>query len=74
MSEGYCCDTLKDHLTRECHQQHIGNLGKNVHPYRNECPDVVLTRLSSGIVGIIIHDGGGAVYAISYCPWCGSKL
>ncbi|WP_425489475.1 DUF6980 family protein [Nonomuraea typhae] len=23
---------------------------------------------------MIVHDGGTATIAISYCPWCGQKL
>lgn len=24
--------------------------------------------------GIIVHDGGGSVIGIRFCPWCGKKL
>ena len=24
--------------------------------------------------GLIIHDSGGSVVIINYCPWCGSEL
>jgi hypothetical protein len=45
------------------------------HEDRFECPDALVAY--SGKLdqyGLIIHDGGGSVFAINFCPWCGTKL
>jgi hypothetical protein len=44
----------------------------DVHQDRNSCPDALIGTLRSGY-GIIVHDGGGSVIEIAYCPWCGTK-
>jgi hypothetical protein len=45
------------------------------HPDRHDCPDALIDYWSdSGRYGIIIHDGGGSMIEISYCPWCGTQL
>lgn len=61
----YCCKTMSDHVNKQCvHFTH----------HRLHCPDVVLQELKIGMFGIIIKDGGGAYYEITYCPFCGEKL
>ncbi|MCX6867183.1 MAG: hypothetical protein NTV46_13370 [Verrucomicrobia bacterium] len=45
------------------------------HPNRCDCPDALINYTAKfDEYGIIIHDGGMSVTAISYCPWCGAKL
>jgi hypothetical protein len=45
------------------------------HDACKSCPDqVIYHSLIFDEYGIIIHDGGSAVYTISYCPFCGKKL
>jgi hypothetical protein len=40
-----------------------------------DCPDHIISYSSKyDCYGIIIHDGGGAVITIGYCPWCGSNI
>jgi hypothetical protein len=47
----------------------------NDHPDRHNCPDCIIDYSSGDDnYGIMIHDGGSAMIAISYCPWCGTKL
>jgi len=59
----YCCERMADDLLQVCDQ----------HPEREDCPDNLIAEVRGGF-GLIVHDGGGSVIAISYCPWCGSKL
>ncbi|MEJ2459563.1 MAG: hypothetical protein P8Y58_16035 [Novosphingobium sp.] len=45
------------------------------HPDRSGCPDCLIGyHTSSGLYGILIHDGGSSMAAINYCPWCGTQL
>ena len=45
------------------------------HPNRYACPDALVDyRPESKTYGIIVHDGGDSIIAISHCPWCGAKL
>jgi hypothetical protein len=47
----------------------------DLHPDRRDCPDCLIDHWpASNRYGIMIHDGGGSVIAIAYCPWCGAKL
>ena len=40
-----------------------------------ECPDVLIQYSPKfDEYGLVVHDGGGSSIAISFCPWCGSKL
>ena len=59
----YCCDAMRRDLQQECCW----------HPDRWDCPDALIGRMEGGY-GLIIHDGGSSVSAISFCPWCGTKL
>jgi hypothetical protein len=43
------------------------------HADRADCPDALIDRVQ-GKYGIIVHDGGGSVIEIAFCPWCGAKL
>jgi len=45
------------------------------HPDRHDCPDALLEYVPKfDEYGIIIHDGGASLHAISFCPWCGKRL
>jgi hypothetical protein len=47
----------------------------HAHANEFECPDSLVHYLPRfDEYGLIIHDGGESFQAISYCPWCGSKL
>lgn len=63
MSE-HCCYKMDRELGRECQQ----------HPDPFDCPDRVIGKFSDGTYGLMIHDGGSAMYEISCCPWCGASL
>ena len=50
-------------------------LNCEVHTDIFECPDVLINYIPKfDEYGLIIHDGGNSVIAISYCPWCSTKL
>lgn len=59
----YCCEQMQDDLQRRC----------SIHADRSDCPDALIGRANGGY-GLMIHDGGSAMIAISYCPWCGVRL
>ncbi|WP_242417410.1 DUF6980 family protein [Sphingomonas panni] len=59
----YCCDQMQEDLERRC----------AVHEDRSDCPDAFIGRASGGY-GLLIHDGGSSMIAISFCPWCGTRL
>lgn len=59
----YCCEQMQDDLERVCPR----------HAARSDCPDALIRRANGGY-GLMIHDGGSSMIAISYCPWCGSRL
>jgi hypothetical protein len=45
------------------------------HPDRFDCPDCLIHYgAQTGGYGLIVHDGGSSMIAISYCPWCSAKL
>jgi len=45
------------------------------HPNREDCPDAIVSFApQSKSYGIYIHDGGSSSIAISFCPWCGTRL
>jgi hypothetical protein len=61
----HCCEMMRSNVENTCDQ----------HTDRFDCPDCLINygeRRNS--YGLIIHDGGGSVISISYCPWCGTKL
>ena len=58
-----CCDRLAYDLYQTC----------DVHPDRHDCPDALVAEVRGGF-GLIVHDGGRSVIAISFCPWCGTRL
>ena len=40
-----------------------------------KCPDVLIQYSPKfDEYGLIVHDGGESSIAISFCPWCGTKL
>jgi hypothetical protein len=63
--ERVCCEVMRDQLNHSCEQ----------HPDAFDCPDQLVSYLPEfDEFGLIIHDGGQSCSAISFCPWCGSKL
>lgn len=61
----HCCETMQLQVAYKC-TQHLD-------PF--ECPDSLIHYSEVfDEYGIIIHDGGAAFMAISFCPWCGTKL
>jgi hypothetical protein len=48
----------------------------DMHPDRFDCPDslVDFNAKSERYGLIILNEAGGGIIAISYCPWCGTKL
>lgn len=60
----YCCDMMKEDLTRYCDKCTT----------RFECPDCLIYKTKDGGYGIIIHDGTESWITIKYCPWCGKEL
>lgn len=43
------------------------------HADRSDCPNALAGQVLGGY-GIIVHDGGGSVIEIGFCPWCGAEL
>ena len=64
MSEELCCELMAYHLSQTC----------EVHADPFECPDAVIVRGQDAGYGLPIHDGGRGAIAISFCPWCGTRL
>lgn len=60
----YCCPRMKDALTGWACPEHES-------PF--DCPDAILHQLDSGFIGIVVHDGGGSIITIDFCPWCGQN-
>lgn len=61
----HCCEKVRSNIENTCDQ----------HLDRFECPDCLIHYSeASDSYGPMIHDGGSSVIAISYCPWCSSKL
>jgi hypothetical protein len=44
-----------------------------VHADRSDCPDAFVAEMNGGY-GLMVHDGGGSVIKIAFCPWCGADL
>lgn len=65
MTNPACCDAMRHHVGRSC-ATHEDD------PWA--CPDFALAALGDGTWGIPIRDGGNAIYAIRYCPWCASPM
>ena len=59
----HCCSRMAADLNQTCEQ----------HAHRSACPDALFAQARGGY-GIIVHDGGGSVIEIAFCPWCGTKL
>lgn len=59
-----CCGRMADQVCYTC----------NDHPDAFDCPDLVVTIMSDGTYGLLIHDGGRSFLEIIRCPWCGSYL
>jgi len=61
----HCCEEMRRQVELTCED----------HPDRFGCPDCLIHYSSRDReYGIIIHDGGSAVSAILFCPWCGVRL
>lgn len=60
--ESPCCEMMGYQLNQVCDQ--------HTDPF--DCPDFLVGTFSDGRVGLIIHDGGGSMVTIGYCPWCGT--
>ena len=62
----HCCDDMRHQLAWYC--------DKHSNPY--ECMDcLILYSKKDKEYGLVIHNkGGGSVWTISYCPWCGQRL
>ena len=45
----------------------------DVQPNPYECPNAFVAEVRGGF-GLIIHDDGGSVIEIKYCPSCGKQL
>jgi hypothetical protein len=58
-----CCDRMGLQLNWHC----------DLHDTCWECPDALIAQANESY-GLIIHDGGTSVIAISHCPWCGTLL
>jgi len=61
----WCCDEMRRQATSSCDQ----------HADRFECPDNLVSfypRFRE--YGLIVHDSGGSVCGIAFCPWCGTRL
>jgi hypothetical protein len=60
-----CCPTMRENLRVTC----------PIHNSPFACTESVIAHMpTDDYYGLIIHDGGGSVYVIAYCPWCGAKL
>ena len=59
----HCCDRMDYDLGQQC----------SAHARRADCPDAFIGEVRGGY-GLIVHDGGGGVIEISFCPWCGKNL
>ncbi len=60
----FCCDALERHAASRCTK----------HPDRFDCPDALIAWMPTHGYGMIVHDGGRSMIAISFCPWCGTSL
>ncbi|WP_216858519.1 DUF6980 family protein [Actinomadura verrucosospora] len=41
----------------------------------SDCPDALVSYSARfDECGLIVHDGGGSVISIAFCPWCGTRL
>ncbi len=61
----YCCDAMRSQLELACEH----------HASPFDCPDALVAYSPKfNEYGLIVHDGGSSVIAISFCPWCGTKL
>jgi hypothetical protein len=61
----HCCERLAHELEAKCSQ----------HANCWDCMDALIGYWpDSGKYGLIVHDGGGSMVIISFCPWCGTDL
>lgn len=61
----YCCKKMKKNVEQKC----------SIHPNPFDCPDnLIYYAVLSKQYGLIIHDSGGSMIIIKYCPFCGKKL
>src|SRR5688572_13621245 len=61
-ADGMLCHDMLYHINLECAE------------HGDACGDRIVRRMCDGTIGIIVHDGGGSVIEIRFCPWCGSRL
>jgi hypothetical protein len=65
MEDRPCCEAMKAQLNRRC----------AVHRDPGDCPDALIGYLPDRREhGIYVHDGGGSLVVIRFCPWCGTDL
>ena len=65
MSNKHCCQSMQRQVESICVQ----------HKHRNECPDAIIEYSEQfNEYGVVVHDGGTSSIAITFCPWCGTKL
>ena len=61
----HCCEQMDSVSTLSCDQ----------HDDEFDCPDVLISYSDVfDEYGLIIRDGGRAISAINYCPYCGTRL
>jgi hypothetical protein len=61
----HCCENMQRQVEFSCAQ----------HPSPYDCPDALVSYSPKfNEYGLVVHDGGTSSVAISFCPWCGSKL
>ena len=61
----HCCEMMTGNVENTCES----------HPNRFDCADMLVHYEDDvDAYGLIIHDGGGSVIGITFCPWCGAAL
>ena len=61
----HCCERMQETVEYRCDE----------HPNPSDCPDNLVVYIPKfDEYGILIHDGGGSIVTIAFCPWCGSQL
>lgn len=63
--DDHCCDRMRAQVAFAC----------DAHPDLAGCPDSLIAYSARfDEYGLRVHDGGGSVVSIAYCPWCGERL
>ena len=61
----HCCEMMRSNVENRC----------DVHESRTDCPDCLIDFWPENrTYGLMVHDGGGLVISIHFCPWCGTSL